>query len=241
MAAQPACAVAALAFSKLASAGSGAAIEGRSALLSFGASSQRLSGGIAVSGVDAIVQVPAARWHIPHMLPEPVASRVQHGGFVSGAEVVDNAAFAVSPTEVAAMDPSQRLLLEHGYAALHDGAIGRAALCGSLTGVFLGFAGSEFSQVAAATPLGSSVYVATGSSAPVACGRLSFVLGLHGPCVLYDTACSAALVACHAGLRALQLNECGSRCPGPKSRCSLLSSKAAYKPNVFASQPCGCA
>jgi acyl transferase domain-containing protein len=34
------------------------------------------------------------------------------------------------------------------------------------------------------------------------------VLALHGPCVSYDTACSAALAASHAGLRALQLAEC---------------------------------
>ena len=42
----------------------------------------------------------------------------------------------------------------------------------------------------------------------IAAGRLSFVLGLQGPCVSYDTACSAALVASHAALRALQLDEC---------------------------------
>ena len=34
------------------------------------------------------------------------------------------------------------------------------------------------------------------------------MLGMHGPCMTYDTACSSALSACHAGLRALQLGEC---------------------------------
>merc|ERR1712138_30847 len=84
----------------------------------------------------------------------------------------------------------------------------RAALGGSLTGVFLGFAGSEFSQLLAASPAGGSVYAATGSSASIAAGRLSYALDLHGPCASYDTACSAALTAAHAGLRALQLAEC---------------------------------
>ena len=60
-----------------------------------------------------------------------------------------------------------------------------------------------------ASPAGGSVYAATGSSVSIAAGRLSYTLGLHGPCVSYDTACSAALVAGHAGLRALQLAECG--------------------------------
>ena len=106
------------------------------------------------------------------------------------------------------MDPCQRLLLERGYAALHAAALGRAGLGGGRAGVLLGVAGTEFAQVLAASPAGGSVYAATGSSASIAAGRLSYTLALHGPCVSYDTACSAALAACHAGLRALQLNEC---------------------------------
>eukprot|EP00966_Prymnesium_polylepis_P115802 2676907-Prymnesium_polylepis.1 len=81
-------------------------------------------------------------------------------------------------------------------------------LNGSLGGVFLGIAANEFGQLLASSPAGASVYSATGSSHSVASGRLSYVLGLHGPCVSYDTACSAALVASHAAFRALQRDEC---------------------------------
>ena len=59
-----------------------------------------------------------------------------------------------------------------------------------------------------ASPAGRSVYAATGSSHSVAVGRLSYVLGLHGPCVSFDTACSSALAAGHAAWRAVQLREC---------------------------------
>ena len=59
-----------------------------------------------------------------------------------------------------------------------------------------------------ASPAGASVYAATGSAHSIASGRLSYELGLHGPCVSYDTSCSAALAACHGGLHALQLGEC---------------------------------
>ena len=187
-------------------------IDGSSALLPSGASSLRSSSCTLMCGCDAIVQVPVARWDVcaQPVSPPPIASRVRHMGLVPDAELADNAAFAISAAEVAAMDPCQRLLLELGYASLHTAGMTRTKLGGSLTGVFLGFSGAEFAQVLAASPAGGSVYAATGSSSSIASGRLSYVLGLHGPCASYDTACSAALVAGHAGLRALQLSECAT-------------------------------
>ena len=58
------------------------------------------------------------------------------------------------------------------------------------------------------TPSGSSVYASTGFACSVTCGRVSFVLGLQGPCASFDTACSSSLVAGHSSLRALQSLEC---------------------------------
>ena len=185
-------------------------IDGTSALFPGGAPSMLTASRLVAGGSVAVTEVPATRWdiHAQPALPEPTASRVRHLGFVRDAELADNVAFAVSPSEAAAMDPCQRLVLERGYSALHDASLDRAALSGSLTGFFLGFAGTEFPQLLAASPAGGSVYAATGSALSIASGRLSYVLGLHGPCVSYDTACSAALVASHSGFRALQLNEC---------------------------------
>ena len=188
-----------------------AVFSGTSTLLPGGAASTvaaRLLGGAAANGIS---EVPLARWDAAAtsaLLPEPIASRTRHGGFVNGAELTDNVAFAVSPAEATAMDPCQWLVLEYGYAALRNASLIRGVLNGSLMGVFLGFATVDFSQLLAALPAGGSVYAATGSSGAVAAGRLSFTLGLHGPCATYDTACSAALVASHAGLRAIQLAEC---------------------------------
>ena len=187
-----------------------AAVDGMSPLFPGGAPSLSAATGIVAGGCAVITEVPAVRWDVQSQpaLPEPIASRVRHLGFVWGAELADNTSFGVSPSEAAAMDPCQRLVLERGYAALHDASMHRASLGGSLTGVFLGFAGTEFSQLLAASPAGGSVYAATGSSVSIASGRLSYALGLHGPCVSYDTACSAALAASHAALRALQFFEC---------------------------------
>merc|ERR1711965_1175790 len=83
----------------------------------------------------------------------------------------------------------------------------RATLNGSGTGVALGIYATEFAQLIAGSPLGRSVY-ATANSLAIASGRVSFVLGLQGPCASFETACSASLVAAHSGARALQHAEC---------------------------------
>ena len=133
---------------------------------------------------------------------------MRYGAFMRGIEMIDTKAFGLSPNETVAMDPQQRLLLEHGYAALHNSRHTRVTLGGTGTGVYLGYSGADFATILKFSPLGGSVYAATGSVGPIACGRLSYVFGLHGPCFAVDSACSAALTAAHAGLRGLQLDEC---------------------------------
>ena len=158
-------------------------------------------------GRSAMCEVPSLRWDAPTDLVEPVAARLRHCGLVHGCDLYDNAAFGVSPAETAAMDPQQRLLLETGYSAMHVGGFSRQAQQG-LSGIFLGIETNDFSEYLMASPLADTPYAATGVTDSVACGRLSYVLGLQGPCAAYATACSAALTACHAGLRALQFSEC---------------------------------
>ena len=187
-------------------------------VLLVGSSTMQPSSGQALHGAlrvlectrDVMGEVPALRWNVSTqpVASEVVASRVRHGGFVRGEELTDNVAFGISPAEAAAMDPCQRLILDRGYTALHGAKLERASLVGSLTGVFLGFAGSEFAPLLAASPAGGSVYGATGATSSIASGRLSYVLGLHGACASIDSACSSALTACHSGVRTLQLGEC---------------------------------
>ena len=161
---------------------------------------------------DALGAVPALRWTLEaalevHLLTATQLQCVQHGGCVTGAQRFDSQAFSISPAEVSVMDPQQRLLLELGYSALHASSHRRAVLMGGDAGVFLGMERPDWAI--AQPPLArGSVYAITGDNASVAAGRLSFMLGLQGPCATIDTACASALVAVHAGSSAVRGGEC---------------------------------
>merc|ERR1712185_429069 len=76
-------------------------------------------------------------------------------------------------------------------------------------GVFLGIERPDWALAQPPSARGS-VFAVTGDNVSVAAGRLSFALGLHGPCASVDTACASALVALHGGALAVGGGECGS-------------------------------
>jgi len=83
-----------------------------------------------------------------------------------------------------------------------------APVAGSSCGIFIGIQAIDHLH----STLGSgaamaSAFAASGGSHSIASGRLSYVLQAQGPCLSIDTACSASLVAAHAGLRALTVAE----------------------------------
>ena len=51
-------------------------------------------------------------------------------------------------------------------------------------------------------------YIGTGNASSVLAGRLSYFLGLQGPCLAIDTACSSSLVAINSACKSLQSGEC---------------------------------
>ena len=186
------------------------ALTGACCQLPRGLTSMPALGCAAAAAYDTVASVPTTRWDAadrPSELDVRVADRTCHGAFIFGAEAFDNGRFAISSAEARAMDPQQRVLLEGGYVSLHTSGSNRATLNGSGTGVALGIYATEFARLLAGSPLGRSVY-ATSTSLSIASGRVSFALGLQGPCTSFETACSASLVACHSAVRALQHAEC---------------------------------
>ncbi len=161
------------------------------------------------SGLDPIAEVPADRWNIDaYFDPDPDApgkmvTRV--GGFLSEIDCFDAGLFGISPREAASMDPQHRLLLEVTWEALERAGQAPQGLRGSRTGVFVGIASSDYAQlVAGRGEAAIDAYAGTGTAHSAGVGRISYVLGLEGPNVAIDTACSSALVAVHQACQSLR-------------------------------------
>jgi myxalamid-type polyketide synthase MxaE and MxaD len=158
-------------------------------------------------------EVPRERWDIDaYFDPDPAAPgkvATRYGSFLDGVDGFDAAFFGVSPREAERIDPQHRLLLEVAWEALEDAGIAPGSLAGSRTGVFMGIMSAEYGKLLLDGDLAAAdVYYATGNELSFAPGRISYALGLRGPCAAIDTACSSSLVAVHQACQSLRAGEC---------------------------------
>ena len=164
-------------------------------------------------GVDATSEVPPDRWDSGALHdPDPDAPGKMYtcrSGFLKGHDVdrFDAAFFRISPREARGLDPQQRLLLELTWEALEDAGQPPDRLTGSRTGVYVGIATTDYTQLGLADLESTDPYIATGTAINIAAGRLSFILGLRGPTMALDTACSSSLVGVHLACQSLRAEE----------------------------------
>lgn len=154
-------------------------------------------------GVDGVGEVPATRW--PATDIEGAGADVRWAALIDGIDQFDAAFFGISPREAASLDPQHRLLLEVSWEAIEDAGLRAESLIGSKTGVYLGICTNDYWHgiVRRGTP-SVDTYGATGNLLSTAAGRISYWLGLEGPCASIDTACSSSLVALNLACTSLQ-------------------------------------
>jgi acyl transferase domain-containing protein/acyl carrier protein len=137
------------------------------------------------------------------------AAGTAFGAFLDDIDQFDAGFFGITPREARMLDPQQRLLLETSWRALEHAGQAPDQLSGTRTGVFVGITMLDYGRVLEdSAPAVTDVYAATGNALNTAAGRVSFVLGLQGPCLSIDTACSSSLVAIHTACRSLRARDC---------------------------------
>jgi len=172
----------------------------------------RFPGG--VESPDGLWDLVAAGTDVVSTLPEDrgwsaeILSSGWYGGFLRDAPYFDSGFFGISPREAAAMDPQQRLALEVSWEALERAGLVQESLRGSRTGVFLGAMAQEYGSRLDEPSGEAEGYRLTGTTTSVLSGRIAYTLGLEGPALTVDTACSASLVAMHLAAQSLRSGEC---------------------------------
>lgn len=152
----------------------------------------------------------AAMRALPNFIPaKPV---------LDGVDQFDAPFFGMLPREAALTDPQQRLLLECAWEALEDAGYDPAA-SGQCIGVFAGATSSTYllqnllhdrSAIADYTSnfqLGN-LPMLVGSAADFTATRIGYKLGLTGPCVAVQSACSTSLLAVAQAVQNLLCHGC---------------------------------
>lgn len=191
------------------------AIVGMACRFPGGASDIHRFWSLLLNGVDAICNVPGARWDwrkYYHPNPQkPGRAYVNRGGFLrEPIDEFDPMFFRISPREAESLDPQQRLLLEVVYEATENAGIPLVALEGRRTGVFVGgfCLDANHLQLSPLNREAIDSHTATSSSMAMLANRVSYIFDFQGPSVTVDTACSSSLVATHLACQSVWNGEC---------------------------------
>jgi len=166
------------------------------------------------SGQDATSELTSDRFDVDAFYdPDPGAAGkmyTRRAGLLDAIDGFDARFFGISPREAILLDPQQRLLLEVTWEALERAGLPPDRLEHTPTGVFIAASPSDYARLPAYTgelrPI--EVYDGTGNATCFTAGRISYVLGLEGPCFAVDTACSSSLLAVHLACQSLRAGEC---------------------------------
>ncbi len=165
-----------------------------------------------VMGEEGVGPIPADRWHNQEFFQEgntqPGSICTHSGGFMDNIDEFDPAFFSISPKEANNIDPQQRIMLELTWEALEQGNIDASSLRGEQGGVYVGLSTVDYTrELLGLAPEQWMNQMGTGTANSAVSGRVSYCLGLRGPCLSLDTACSSSLVSMHLAVNGLRAKE----------------------------------
>ncbi|MFG2628157.1 SDR family NAD(P)-dependent oxidoreductase [Streptomyces sp. NPDC048473] len=166
-------------------------------------------------GTDVVGPIPADRWDPAVYRDAAPAGPAGFGQTVpmraglldTPVDEFDPLFFGISPREAQEMDPQQRIFLEVAWEALEDAGLANEKLTGSRTGVFASAIWHDYAELAPGGRGSVSPHSATGRALNMVANRLSYVLGLRGPSMVVDSACSSSLLAVHLACQSLWSGE----------------------------------
>lgn len=170
------------------------------------------------NGTDAIIQVPSERWEIDRWYdPDPDKKgkmNTKWGGFLEDISLFDAEFFGISPREAHYLDPQQRLLLEVCWETLEHAGYSQEKIFNTNVGIYMGICGMDYQAQTMSNAELINAYSLLGTAHSSIVGRISYLLGITGPCFPVDTACSSSLVAIHLAVQALRARECNMALAG---------------------------
>ncbi|CAI5454553.1 unnamed protein product [Caenorhabditis angaria] len=171
---------------------------------------------------DHIEKIPESALHLQEFCekhPEVKAA------LVKDIDQFDDQYFGVGESEAIFMDPQQRMLMQGVIGALENAGITIEMASQSKVAVYTAAWAYDYKD-----SLPPDQYMATGNSASVMCGRITYFLNSRGAAVGIETACSSSLVAFHMARQAILNGEtelalvCGANHVGSRSFHSLYNS-----------------
>ncbi|KAF8891957.1 polyketide synthase [Gymnopilus junonius] len=172
---------------------------------------------VLVDGINTVTEIPEERFLLENYANTGSPGRFMNthmGNFVQNFDQFDHKFFNISPREAKNMDPQQRMLLQTAYHALEDAGYvpySTPTFNPETFGCFIGASTHDYVQNLRNH---IDVYYSTGTLSAFLSGRLSYCLGLSGPSLVLDTACSSSMVAIHQACRSLMNRDCQTALAG---------------------------
>lgn len=167
---------------------------------------------------DCISNIPMERWNTKDFNDKLIENNqtpiYDKGGFINNIDKFDANFFEISPREATLMDPQQRILLENIWNTIEDSGHRISDYSDTNTGIFIGVATSDYTDVLRAYDKPIEAFTSTGASHCILCNRISYFFNWHGPSEPIDTACSSSLVAIHRAVQSIQNGDCDQAIAG---------------------------